>query len=99
MANVCENNLYVYSENKKNIEIVKKFFEDWSYDGSADIEGDSESLQIYFSSKWTFPRLEMEKLHELIPDKDDIYMRCLSYEFGELYHDLLVDDGNGWESV
>jgi len=99
MANVCENNFYAYSENKENIKVVKEFFQNWHYDGEAVIEGDDETLQVFFSSPWTFPEDDMNKLHDSIPDKDDIYMRCLSHEFGGLYHDLLLDDGEGWNSV
>lgn len=99
MANVCENIFYAYSETPENIKTIKEFFDNWHYDGDASYEGDNESCDVYFSSRWTFPETEMTKLHNKIPNKSDIYMRCLSYEFGELYHDLLVDEGNGWYSV
>lgn len=99
MANICENIFYAYSENPENIKTIKEFFENWNYDGSASYEGDDISCDVYFNSRWTFPMDEMIKLHNKIPDKSDIYMRCLSYEFGELYHDLLVDEGEGWYSV
>lgn len=40
-----------------------------------------------------------QELYDKIPDKEDIYMRCLSVEYGCLYHVLWVCDNNGWKEV
>ena len=96
MSNPCSNTFYAYSKDKKNIEAIIKFFNEWPY---SDIEDSGESVDVYFDSNWTFPENRMNELFNLIPNKDDIYMRCLSYEFGNLYHALWVCDENGWEEV
>ena len=41
----------------------------------------------------------MRKLYESIPNKEDIYMRCLSVEYGCMYHALWECDENGWREV
>ena len=97
MANICDNTFYTASENKKNIETIINFFEKEFPDCDYDY-GDS-SVDIYFSSKWTFPEEAMNKLYDSIPDKSDIYMRCLSVEYGCLYHALWVCDSDGWKEV
>lgn len=97
MANICDNTFYVCSTDRKNIDIIIEFFKNWPY---TDITYSGESIVIYFDSKWTFPKVEMDKLYELIPNKEDIYMRCLSVEYGTMYHALWECDGkNGWREV
>lgn len=95
MANICNNIMYVSSDSEDNIQTVLDFFKDWD----ADIDENDSEIDIYFDSKWTFPLKEMNKLYELIPNKEDIYMRCLSYEFGCLYHELWICDKDGWKTV
>lgn len=95
MANICDNTFYAYSEDPKNINAIEEFFGDW--EGSS-VEDDQEnSLDIYFDSKWDFPEEEMNKLYESIPNKEDIYMRCLSVEYGCMYHALWECDKDGWK--
>lgn len=77
MANICDNTFYACSEDRQNIEAIINFFNGWSY---ADIEDSGESVDVYFESRWDFPEEEMKKLYESLPNKKDIYMRCLSVE-------------------
>ena len=41
----------------------------------------------------------MNELFNSIPNKEDIYMRCLSVEYGCLYHALWTCDEHGWREV
>ena len=93
MANICNNQMYICSEDKDNMKKVIDFFNNWPY---ANIEDSGTSVDVLFDSRWVFPEEEMEKLYESLPNKEDIYMRCLSYEFGNLYHALWICDENGW---
>ena len=57
-------------------------------------------MDITFESKWTFPEEQMKDLYNHLPDKEnDIYITCLSIEYGNLYHALWVCDKNGWREV
>ena len=97
MANICDNTLYVQSDNRENLETVRKFFdENFEY---YDCDDSGACLDIFFDSKWTFPENLMKELFDAIPDKSDIYMRCLSVEYGCMYHALWYCDENGWEEV
>lgn len=96
MANICNNQMYIHSEDRQNIDTIINFFHDWPY---AEIEDNDTSVDIYFDSRWVFPEEEMNKLYNIIPNKEDIYMRCLSYEFGNLYHALWICDEDGWREV
>lgn len=96
MANICENTFYAYSEDENNIKVIEDFFNSWP---GAYCEVNDGNIDVYFSSKWDFPIDEMKKLFESIPNKKDIYMRCLSVEYGCLYHALWVCDKDGWEEV
>lgn len=96
MSNICNNTFYAYSEDEKNIDIIVKFFED-VYD--EDCEVNNNNIDVYFDSNWEFPEEEMNTLFNLIPNKEDIYMRCLSVEYGNLYHALWICDKNGWREI
>ena len=41
----------------------------------------------------------MEDLYPSIPNKEDIYIRCLSVEYGNLYHALWICDEDNWREV
>lgn len=98
MANSCENTFYAYSEDYQNIKYIENFLKDnFAY---VVIDKDINSLSAYFDSKWTFPEETMDKLYAGIPNKTTIYMRCLSVEYGCLYHALNIADEDGtWREV
>lgn len=93
MANICDNTFYAYTEDENNAKVIVDFLEEYF---DADIDPYDCDINAYFDSKWTFPEEKMEELFGLIPNKDDIYMRCLSVEYGCLYHALWVCDEDGW---
>lgn len=94
MANICTNTMYVESETRENLDSVITFFNNnLKY---YDHEDDGDSLYISFDSRWVFPEELMEELFEAIPNKSDIYMRCLSVEYGCMYHALWYCDEDGW---
>ena len=92
MANICDNTLFVSSECRENLDTVIAFLdrEVEYYDDNGDC------LNIFFDSKWVFPEELMNELFEAIPNKKDIYMRCLSVEYGCMYHALWYCDESGW---
>ena len=94
MANICTNTMYVESETRENLDAVITFFNNnLKY---YDYEDNGDSLDISFDSRWVFPEELMEELFEAIPNKSDIYMRCLSVEYGCMYHALWYCDESGW---
>lgn len=93
MSNICDNTFYAYSENPENIRAIEKFFDD----NNIDYDLNDEQIDAWFESKWTFPEELMNDLFESIPDKKDIYMRCLSCEFGNDYVAYWkCEDETGW---
>jgi hypothetical protein len=99
MANICDNSFYAQSSSEANLDAIEKFFDAWEglgYDVDEKYRRDDE-LEYYFESKWVFPESDMDKLFNSIPDKNDIFMRCLSVDYGERYHALwFCEDENGW---
>ena len=94
MANVCQNTMFVQSEDCRNLDHIEKFMRKWAY---ADIEStDDQELEIYFDSRWDFPIDEMNKMVEDLPNKDDIYIRVLSVEYGDYYCAFHIYEGDGW---
>lgn len=97
MANICDNELRIYSENSDNLKYITKFFEK-EYPGyvSSIEETDELDLTIYFESKWDFPHKIMDDLFEGLPNKDSINMTCLSVEWGNAYCAFHSCDSDGW---
>lgn len=94
MANICDNTFYAYSENEENIKYIEKFLVD---NLQADCDLYDDSINAYFDSKWTFPEELMDEMFDGLPDKNDIYMRCLSVEYAMDYIDYHKCEGeNGW---
>ena len=94
MANICSNELHVYTEDKNNKEYIIKFMND-NFD--TDVEEISDDyLEIYFDSKWDFPEELMDELYEGLPNKEDIDMTCLSVEWGCFYCAFHTCDKDGW---
>lgn len=94
MANICENELRVYSENAENLNYIDSFCRD-HFEVSLVCSDDLE-LHITFNSKWNFPEELMEKMFKNIPDKEDINMVCLSTEWGNYYAAFHVCNSKGW---
>ncbi len=95
MANICDNELHVYSENINNISKITGFFNDRFPHCMIDDNADN-SMIVYFESKWDFPEDDMEDLVDILPDKDDVDMTCLSVEWGDLYCAFHTYDGGKW---
>lgn len=94
MANICDNNLYSYVEDEDNYKYIIKFLEE-KLDANI-YEQDGTTIEADFESKWTFPESLMQELYDNMPNKDDVYIRVLSVEYGMFYHALWVCDEDGW---
>lgn len=98
MANICNNEFYAYSENPENIKTIENFFEEnWGYCDIYNVT--TEEIEVRFDSKWDFPEEKMDELYSLIPDKENIYMRCLSVEYGCDYVAYWKCNSDGWEQI
>lgn len=94
MANICDNTFYSYTEDEDNYKYIKKYLETVL---KADLyEQDGTTIEATFESRWTFPENQMKELYDKVPNKEDVYMRCLSVEYGCFYHALWVCDEDGW---
>lgn len=93
MANVCDNQLRIYTENEENQKYVIDFLKRKL---NANIEGNNTDIEAYFGSKWMFPADIMDELYKGMPNKDDIDMTCLSVEWGCYYCEFHSCDKDGW---
>ena len=96
MANICNNTLAAFSTDQRNLNAIEEYFRNYDF---CDIDRKEESIEVNFESKWTFPESDMEDLYHSIPNKEDIYIRCLSVEYGNLYHALWICDEDNWREV
>ena len=96
MANMCENILFISTEDESNIQEIINFLK--KYDFNYEVN-DEWTIDAWFETRWTFNEDLMNELFNSIPNKEDIYMRCLSVEYGCLYHALWICDEHGWGEV
>jgi hypothetical protein len=88
MANICDNTLYACSENVEDIELLYEFIKENFSCSDLDIDyEDFDSsreayLNAYFDSKWNFPQSKLEEVTNKLKDKNAMYIRCLSVEYG-----------------
>lgn len=96
MANICDNKFYIYSE--ENTEKISKklaiLFEENLYDGEITYE-DQNIIEGWFESAWVFPDDLFKNFFDEFND-DDIYMRCLSEEYGCNYVAMNIYTDNNW---
>lgn len=97
MANICNNEFYAESNSEETLNFIEKFLAD-NFE-VYDINVQDFYIEAWFESKWTFPEEKMGDMYEQIPDKTDLYMRCLSVEYGCDYVDYHKCDEDGWYQV
>lgn len=96
MANICDNEIQLHTENKDNLEVIKDFFDKTFPDNWID-DVENGDYVIYFDSKWDFPKEILNKLCDIIPNKTDVEMTCLSVEWGNFYSAFhTFDPDEGW---
>lgn len=98
MANICNNEFYLTSNDFANIKYAKEWFENSDLDCYTEVI-DDDCIEVNFSSKWTFPDELMQEFVDGIPNKEDIYIRVMSIEYGCYYHEMRIYDGEEWLSV
>lgn len=94
MANICDNELHMQSENPENIKAVEKFFEDW-LDSSITYK-DSTSISVFFPSPRNFSIKEMEKLAKSLPEPELVTGECLSTEWNSKYTEFHTFEEGVW---
>lgn len=95
MANICENEIHVYTSAEANKKYILKYLED---NLNADItESDNDYIEGYFSSKWDFPDQLMDEMYKGIPIKSDIDITVLSTEWGCFYCAFHTCNEDGWK--
>lgn len=96
MANICENELRVFSEEEANLSYISNYLKE---NLNADVNIEGNNLTAYFSSKCKFPYDIMENMAFELPIENDnsLNMVCLSVEWGNLYTEFNVCNSNdGW---
>ena len=97
MANICDNEFLISFECKETgIKISKKLEKlfDKCLDGEITY-ADEKIIEGYFDSRWSFPMHIFEDFFDEF--NDNIYMRCLSTEYGCGYIAMNIYRDNHWE--
>ena len=98
MSNLCDNTFFANSSDSKNIKAVADFLNESGLFNVHYSIGEN-CIDARFNSDWVFPETEMNELLNSIPNRENIYMRCLSVEYGQMYHALWECRGQEWIEV
>ncbi|WP_062052968.1 hypothetical protein [Aquimarina longa] len=108
MANLCTNLFFATIKVAETTEkhetvyqTISTFLEDNLLIDNIDL--DECFIEAHFQSKWSFPNVEMQQLAQQLKQNypnecKDLYMRCLSYEFGCEYADFQIFENGKWQS-
>lgn len=98
MANICDNKLYLSTENETTYNsLVENIENQFECIGKSERKEEGEyECEIDFESKWTFPHKIFEEITDAIGEDDSLYIRVLSYEFGCDYVGYNIYSDNEW---
>ena len=95
MANICYNQFYISFDKENYDEVVKRISNLFNKELNGEITGiDSEYIEGYFDSRWVFP---MHIFENIFDGLENIYMRCLSEEYGCDYVAMNIYTDNKWK--
>lgn len=107
MANLCINMFYATIKVEETTERHEEIYQEINDFLGEKLtfyysEFDECYIEIEFESKWTFPEQEVEEVTKQLQAKypcefQDLYMRCLSYEFGCEYVSYRIFQNGKWE--
>lgn len=98
MSNICENKFYIYSsitENTKKIEEKLENLFNNKLDGEITY-CDEFVLEGYFDSRWEFPEELFADFFDEFKDDEELYMRCLSEEWGMNLCSMNIYKNGAW---
>lgn len=98
MANICSNDfLITFNDNNIEEKLLAKLDKLFSEDLNGEITYSDEGLiEGYFDSRWIFPMHIFEDFFDEFDDPD-LYMRCLSIEYGCQYVAMNIYRDSDWE--
>ena len=97
MANICENKFYIYCSEENTEKISNKLEELFSDTLNGGITYEDESIiEGYFDSRWCFPDEIFNDFFEEFEDDEDLYMRCLSEEWGMNLCSMNIYKNGAW---
>jgi hypothetical protein len=85
MANVCTNKLFISTGDKQLLKALAGKLETTFTCQEINRAEEDGFCEMDFDSRWVFPAQEMENLTASLPEGNDLYIRVLSYEFGQDY--------------
>lgn len=109
MANPCTNLFYASVKEDNITEFHEKIYQ-IIYDflqeklTVTNVNEDECFLELEFDSKWSFPNEIMNALTNKIEQEfsvlyKQLYIRCLSYEFGCDYVEYMIFENGEWNSI
>ena len=97
MANICTNLFFCSTENKENLKTVENYMTDTFGEGWYCYCSDEQMVEGEFESKWSFPENFFERITAELSHAKTLYMRILSYEFGNEYASFRVYRDGEWD--
>lgn len=95
MANYATNLFFASTENEEDLDKIGQFLDE-NFDSV--YERDNDSIEGEFFSGWTYPQELMDDLIAMLEDKDNIYIRVLTFEYSSEYVSFRVFSSGKWKT-
>lgn len=95
MANIATNIFFASVENEADLDYIVEFINDNFDDSFCDVYDDCMSAE--FSSRWKYPESLMEDLVDGLVDKQNAYIRILTYELSSEYISFRIFTKGRWD--
>jgi len=95
MANYATNLFFASTENEEDLDKIGQFLDE-NFDSV--YQRDDDSIEGEFFSGWTYPKELMDELIAMLEDKDNIYIRVLTFEYSSEYVSFRVFSSGKWKT-
>lgn len=93
MATYATNILYARIENKHDLDRIEAFWDE-NFNGYINRQGDSVDAEFF--SRWEYPEKEIAELVSSLEDRNNVYIKILTYEFEDEYVSLRIFSQGEW---
>ena len=95
MANYATNLFFASTKNEEDLNKIGQFLDENFSDNV--YERDNDSIEGEFFSGWCYPQELMDEMIASLEDKDNIYIRVLTFEYSSEYVSFRVFSGGKWK--
>ena len=97
MANYATNLFFASTKNRKDLDRIEDFLNENFCDCYVSRDTCDNGLEAEFYSRWEYPESLIDELIDSLEQRDEIYIRVLTYELCTEYVSFRIYDEGEWD--